>query len=245
MIEARQLSKRYGTMQAVDGVSFSVAPGEVVGLLGPNGAGKTTLLRMLAGLLRPTAGAAFVAGHDVQAETLAAKSHLGFLSADTALYQRLTPRELLRYFGRLHQQPDALVATRIAQLAETLQMQPFLDRRCGQLSAGQRQKTNIARALLHEPPALILDEPTTALDIVTAGLLLQAIAAARDAGRAVLFSTHIFSEAEALCDRVLFVNAGRIVDHGTVGELRARSRRGTLADALFCRLAVAAAGARS
>jgi sodium transport system ATP-binding protein len=236
VIEARGLTKRYGDVVAADGVRFTVRAGEVVGLLGPNGAGKTTILRMLAGILTASDGQAFVAGIDAALDPFAVKQQLGFLSGDTALYQRLTPREVLRYFGRLHGLGDALIAERTARLAGELRMSEFLDRRCAQLSSGQRQKTNIARAFLHDPPALILDEPTGALDVVTGRFLLEAIVAARAAGKAVLFSTHVMSEAEYLCDRVLLLHRGRIIDEGTIAELCARAGGRTLTEAVFHRI---------
>ncbi len=236
MIEAIQLTKRYDAVVAAEGVTFSVAPGEVVGLLGPNGAGKTTILRMLAGILTPSSGTARVAGFDAHTDGLALKRRLGFLSGDTALYQRLTPREILRYFGRLNDMTDKVIEERTQTLVRELRMEDFADRRCQGLSAGQRQKANIARAFLHNPPALILDEPTTALDIVTGSFLLEAIARARAAGKAVLFSTHIMGEAEYLCDRVLLIHGGRIIDSGTVPELCERSGTKTLTDAFLRRI---------
>src|SRR5262249_38288320 len=154
---------------------------------GPNGAGKTTILRMLAGILTPSAGSATIDGIDVQADPFSVKRRLGFLSGDTALYHRLTPRELLRYFGDLHEMPRDRIEARIDELLQNLRMSEFADRRCGTLSSGQKQKTNIARAFLHDPPALILDEPTTALDLVTGRFLLEAIGRARRAGKAILF----------------------------------------------------------
>jgi sodium transport system ATP-binding protein len=226
---------------AAQSVSFSVAPGEVVGLLGPNGAGKTTVLRMLAGILTPSSGYARVAGFDAKTHALELKRKLGFLTGDTALYQRLTPREVLRYFGRLNDMDDATIATRTQALIHDLRMEDFADRRCLGLSAGQRQKANIARAFLHDPPALILDEPTVALDIVTGSFLLEAIARARAAGKAVLFSTHIMGEAEYLCDRVLLINQGRIIDRGTVSELCERTGTKSLTDAFLTRMKTAEA----
>ena len=236
MIDAIELTKRYGALTAAESISFSVQPGEVVGLLGPNGAGKTTVLRMLAGILTPTSGQARVAGCDAQVDPMGLKRQLGFLSGDTALYQRLTPREILRYFGRLNDLDDATIARRTETLIQDLRMQDFIDQRCQGLSAGQRQKANIARAFLHDPPALILDEPTTALDIVTGSFLLEAIARARTAGKAVLFSTHIMGEAEYLCDRVLLIHRGRIIDSGSVPEVIARAGVRTLTDAFLSQM---------
>src|SRR5262245_57872990 len=179
MIEVRGLCKRYGAVVAADDVSFTVKPGEVVGLLGPNGAGKTTILRMLAGILTPSDGTAAIGGVDVRADPFAVKQRLGFLSGDTALYQRLTPREVLRYFGRLHGLSKSALEPRVEKLIDELRMGEFADRRCATLSAGQKQRTNIARAFIHDPPALILDEPTATLDILSGRFLLEAIVAAR------------------------------------------------------------------
>ncbi len=236
MIDADALTKRYGAVTAADGITFQVAAGEVVGLLGPNGAGKTTILRMLAGILTPSSGSARVDGVDTVEDAFEVKRRLGFLSGDTALYQRLTPREVLRYFGRLHGLAPQVITDRIEKLVGELRMTDFADRRCATLSAGQKQKTNIARAFLHDPPALVLDEPTTALDIVTGRFLLDAIERARTAGKAVLFSTHVMGEAEYLCDRVLLLHEGRIIDQGTVAELCARAGARTLAEVFLRRM---------
>jgi sodium transport system ATP-binding protein len=236
MIEAVRLTKKYGAVAAAAEVSFTVGAGEVIGLLGPNGAGKTTILRMLAGILTPSAGSARIAGVDVATQPAEAKRRLGFLSGDTALYQRLTPREVLRYFGRLFRIDDSALTPRIAQLVEELRMTDFADRRCGLLSAGQKQKTNIARAFLHDPPALILDEPTATLDVVTGRFLLEAIARARRQGKAILFSTHVMGEAEHLCDRVLFLDHGRVLDQGTVTEVCHRAQAASLGEAFLRRI---------
>jgi sodium transport system ATP-binding protein len=191
---------------------------------------------MLAGILTPTEGDASIGGVDVRRDPFAAKQRLGFLSGDTALYQRLTPREVLRYFGRLHGLDGRAIDERSARLIGELRMGEFADRRCATLSAGQKQRTNIARAFLHDPPALILDEPTSALDLVTGRFLLEAIKRARAAGKAVLFSTHVMGEAEYLCDRVLLLYRGRIVDDGTIEEVCARAQARTLTEAFFSRI---------
>lgn len=230
---AEGLVKQFGSVRAVDGVSLEVRPGEVVGLLGPNGSGKTTALRMLAGILTPTAGRAWVQGLDLQAEPLAAKRCLGFLSGDTQLYQRLTPREVLRYFGRLYELTEDTITRRIGQLVAALEMSAFADRPCRTLSSGQRQRANLARAFLHEPPVLMLDEPTATLDVISGQFIINAVRRARAAGKAVLFSTHIMSEAEYLCDRLYLLNAGRITDHGTLPEILARSGCANLTDAFL------------
>jgi sodium transport system ATP-binding protein len=233
---AEGLVKRFGTVAAVDGVSLSVSAGEVVGLLGPNGASKTTTLRMLAGILTPDAGCVFVGGLDIHDRPLDAKRRLGFLSGDTQLYQRLTTREVLRYFGRLYGMADALIDARTARLVAELEMGEFADRPCGTLSSGQKQRANIARAFLHEPDLLILDEPTVALDVISGQFIVESIRRQRDEGRAVLFSTHIMSEAEYLCDRILLLHRGHIIDEGVLDDLLARSGCRNLTDAFLLRV---------
>jgi sodium transport system ATP-binding protein len=229
-IRAAGLAKRFGELTAVRQVDLAVRYGEVVGLLGPNGAGKTTLLRLLAGILAPSAGQAWIAGHEVAAAPLQARARLGYLSGGTALYARLTVRETLRYFGRLHSLAEPLIASRMARLVEELEMAPFLDQRCGTLSSGQRQRANIARAFLHDPPVLILDEPTSSLDVVSGSFILESIRRARAAGRAVLFSTHIMSEAEVLCDRIVLLHQGRVLDEGPLADLLARAGQPNLTE---------------
>ena len=227
-ILADRVRHRYGDHWALDGVSFEVHTGEVFGLLGPNGAGKTTLLRVLSGILAPTSGHAEILGIDVRADPLEAKRHLGFLSGDTALYGRLTVREVLAYFGRLHDLDEETLEDRIAFVTEDLQLQPFIDQRTAQLSSGQRQRANLARAFLTDPPVLILDEPTVGLDVISGRFVVDAIASARARGKAVLFSTHIMSEVEALCDRVGLLVRGRLMRIGTHAELIAEG--GTMAE---------------
>ena len=233
---AEGLVKHFGPVAAVDGVSLTVSAGEVVGLLGPNGAGKTTTLRMLAGILTPDAGAVSVGGLDIHDRPLDAKRRLGFLSGDTQLYQRLSTREVLRYFGRLYGMADPLIEARTAQLEEELEMHEFAGRPCGTLSSGQKQRANIARAFLHDPDLLILDEPTVALDVISGQFIVESIRRQRDAGRAVLFSTHIMSEAEYLCDRILLLHRGRIIDEGVLDDLLARSGCRNLTDAFLLRV---------
>jgi sodium transport system ATP-binding protein len=240
MIEAVGLTKRYGAVTAAQGVSFQVAKGEVVGLLGPNGAGKTTVLRMLAGILTPTEGEAWVDGHAASTDAFGLKRSLGFLTGDTALYQRLTPREVLRYFGRLNAMEEGLLGRRIETLLSTFQMQDFADRQIGKLSAGQKQRANVARAFLHDPPALILDEPTTALDVVTGRFLLNALREERARGKATLFSTHVLGDAETLCDRVVLLHQGRVLDDGPVADIVSRAGARTLTDAFLSRIGEAA-----
>ncbi|MBU0551390.1 ATP-binding cassette domain-containing protein [Myxococcota bacterium] len=235
-IEGLGLVKRFPGVEAVRGVDVVVYPGEVVGLLGPNGAGKTTTLRMLAGLIQPSEGVVRIAGFDVASQAAEARARLGFLSSGTGLYRRLSVREVLAYFGRLHGHDEAFIASRIAQLAEELELWPFLDRRCEVLSSGQRQRANIARAFLHDPPVVILDEPTASLDVLSGHFILQAISAARAAGRAVLFSTHIMSEAEVLCDRILLLHEGRVLYQGALEAILAQAQQPNLTYA-FLKLA--------
>lgn len=230
VLVARGLARSFGAVRAVEHVSVTVRAGEVVGLLGPNGAGKTTTLRMLAGILTPERGDVHICGLNVHTQPLEAKRRLGFLSGDTHLYQRLTPVEVLTYFGTLYGLPGGRIRDRVAALVAELEMDAFKDRPCATLSSGQKQRANIARAFLHDPDLLILDEPTTALDVVSGRFVAEAIRRKRSQGRAVLFSTHIMSEAEYLCDRIALVHAGRIIDEGPLPDLLARSGQKNLTD---------------
>jgi sodium transport system ATP-binding protein len=227
MIEARGLTKVFrdrkrGDIRAVDNVSFSVAPGQIYGLLGANGAGKTTALRMLATLLKPTAGTATVAGADVIAEPGRVRANVGFLAASTALYGRLTARELIAYFGRLNGLSDDEIAVRTQRLAADLDMDEFLDRRIDKFSTGMKQKTSIARTLIHDPAVMIFDEPTLGLDVMAARTIVRFIRECRARGKTVIYSTHVMSEVEKLCDIIGIVHAGRLLDEGTLADLRAR-----------------------
>jgi sodium transport system ATP-binding protein len=233
MLRAEGLVKDFPGVHAVADVSLEVRASEVVGLLGPNGAGKTTTLRMLAGILTPDRGRVLVDGLDIHRDPLEAKRRLGFLSGDTLLYHRLSPREVLRYFGELYGMRAPELDTRIEELVARLEMTPFADRPCGTLSSGQKQRANIARAFLHRPQVLILDEPTTALDVISGQFIVDAIREERAAGRAVLFSTHIMGEAEYLCDRILLIHEGHLVDAGTLEELLAHSGQSNLTDAFL------------
>ena len=239
-LQAEALARRFGDVDAVVSVSLRVDAGEVVGLLGPNGAGKTTTLRMLAGVLTPDAGTARINGIDIQADPLRAKAHVGFLSGDTQLYHRLSPREVLTYFGRLYALERRALAARVDALVAALDLTSFADRPCGTLSAGQKQRTNIARAFLHDPLLLILDEPTTALDVVSGRFIVDAIRRERSRGKGVLFSTHIMSEAEYVCDRIAFLHAGRIVLEGTVSALLRATGRDNLTDAFLSTISTTA-----
>ncbi len=230
MIEVRELSKTFadpkrGPFHAVDGVSFSCHPGEIFGVLGPNGAGKTTLLRMLATVLEPSGGTALIAGHDIRREPQQVRASIGFLTGSAALYERLTARETVAYFAQLHGLSPEERDRRIDRAFTALDIHEFADRRCDRLSTGQKQRVNIARAIIHEPPVLFFDEPTSGLDVISARTVVRFIRRCRDEGRTVLFSTHIMSEVEALCDRIAVIYQGKIAAVGTLEELRARTGR--------------------
>ncbi len=227
MIETQKLSKMFrdkkrGEIHAVEAVSFRCEPGRIYGLLGANGAGKTTTLRMLATILQPTSGTARVAGHDVVAEPEEVRARVGFLSTATALYGRLTAEEFVAYFGRLQGLGEAELKERIGRLFKTLEMEEFRDRRCEKLSTGMKQKVSIARTLVHDPPVMIFDEPTIGLDVMTARTIVSFIRDCRQRGKTVIFSTHVMSEAEKLCDTIGIIHEGRIRAEGTLEELRQR-----------------------
>ncbi len=227
MIEARNLTKVFhdkkrGEIRAVDDVSFTCRPGRIYGLLGANGAGKTTTLRLLATLLQPTAGSATVAGFDTVAEPERVRASVGFLATSTALYGRLTARETITYFGRLNGLSDAAVAARVARLADELDLHEFLDRRVEKFSTGMKQKTSIARTLVHDPAVLIFDEPTIGLDVMTARNIVRFVRDCRTRGKTVIYSTHVMSEVEKLCDTVGIIHHGRLVAEGSLAELGQR-----------------------
>ena len=234
MIEAENLGKHFraphgGTLRAVNGVNFRCQPGQVYGLLGANGAGKSTTLRMLATLLEPTSGSARVAGHDIRRDSAAVRSNIGFLSAATALYGRLTAREMTEYFGRLHGMEGETLRARVDDVFARLEID-FGERRCDTLSTGMKQKVSIARTLVHDPPVMIFDEPTLGLDVMTARAIVGFIRECRAHGKTVLFSTHVMSEAEKLCDVVGIIHQGRLLAEGTLAELRGRYRQQDLED---------------
>ncbi len=212
-----------GEKRAVDGLGFCVGEGEIYGLIGPNGAGKTTTLRILAGLMKPTAGEVLINGFDVTEHPQQAKRAIGFLTAHTGLYQRLSPRELLPYFAELNGLDRAFTARRVQHLIDWLGMADFADMRCGALSTGQKQRTNIARALIADPPILILDEPTLGLDVLTNRVILEFIRQQRQAGKSIVLSTHYLDEAETLCDRVGLLHEGRLIAEGDLPALRQQS----------------------
>ncbi|MBT3234016.1 MAG: ATP-binding cassette domain-containing protein [Calditrichaeota bacterium] len=211
--------RKRGKVEAVKGVSFEAFAGEIFGLLGPNGAGKTTCLRMLATILKPTEGSAFIAGSSVTENPDKARRSFGFMSGDTGLYDRLSAREMVAYFGNLYSLSSDEVNTRVSLLGEKLDMGDFFDRRCAKLSTGQKQKVSIARTVIHDPPVLILDEPTSGLDVLASRNIVSFIRSARDDGKCVVLSTHDMGEAERLCDRIGIIHNGSIVAIGTKQEL--------------------------
>ncbi len=228
MVVAENLVKVFPTpdgreKRAVDGLSFRVKAGQIYGLLGPNGAGKTTTLRMLSGLMVPTGGAAWLAGHNVADKPDEVKRVLGFLTANTGLYQRLTPRELLIYFARLHGMERERARDRAGHLIRWLDMGDFADLRCGALSTGQKQRVNIARALVADPPILVMDEPTLGLDVLSNRMILEFIKRERDEGKAIILSTHYLNEAEDMCDQIGLLHNGTLVAEGDLASLRSLS----------------------
>jgi len=235
MIEVQALRKSFqsrgGAIVAVDDVSFVARDGEITGLLGPNGAGKTTTLRMLYTLMQPDAGRVLVDGLDPALQAGDVRRRLGVLPDARGLYKRLTARENVAYFGRLHGLDAAVMAERIERLAAALGMHDFMDRRTEGFSQGQRTKTAIARALVHDPRNVLLDEPTNGLDVMTTRGLRQFLRELRAEGRCVLLSSHIMQEVAALCDRIVVIAQGRVVAQGTPAELRAQTGEPNLEDA--------------
>jgi sodium transport system ATP-binding protein len=235
MIEAQGLSKVFydkkrGPIRAADSISFRCEPGHIYGLLGANGAGKTTTLRMLATLLKPTSGTAQVGGFDVIGDPENVRRNVGFLSTATALYGRLSAEEMVEYFGRLHGLEGESLRKAVDGLFEALDMNSYRDRRCEKLSTGMKQKVSIARTLIHDPAVMIFDEPTAGLDVMAARAIVNFIRQCRDRGKTVIFSTHIMTEAEKLCDRIGIIHSGKLLAEGTLAELRQRSGKTDLED---------------
>ncbi|HEY7326855.1 MAG TPA: ATP-binding cassette domain-containing protein [Gemmataceae bacterium] len=238
MIQVDNLRKsfrdlRRGLVHAVDGVSFEARPGEIFGLLGPNGAGKTTTMRILCTVLRPTGGTALVAGYDVATQPALVRQHIGFLSANTAIYDRMSAWELVEYFGRLYGLEGERLQKRLDMVFTTLRMNDFRDTLGAKMSTGMRQKVSIARAIVHDPPVLIFDEPTAGLDVLVGRAVLDTISELRALGKCILFSTHILREVERLCDRVAILSRGRVQACGTLPELRQSYRKEDLEELFF------------
>jgi sodium transport system ATP-binding protein len=238
MIHVENLCKsfrdlRRGQVLAVDHVSFDARPGEILGLLGPNGAGKTTTMRILCTVLRPTGGTATVAGYDVLTQPGQVRQNIGFLSANTAIYDRMSAWELVEYFGRLYGMERERLRARMEEVFTSLRMNDFRDVLGARMSTGMRQKVSIARAIIHDPPVLIFDEPTAGLDVLVGRAVLENIRRLRDLGKCVLFSTHIMREVEKLCDRVAIIGKGRVRACGTLAELREQYGQDDLEELFF------------
>lgn len=238
MIQVENLQKSFldyqsGWIPAVDGVSFECRPGEVFGLLGPNGAGKTTTLRILSTVLRPTGGRAVVAGHDVLLEPEAVRARIGYMSASTGIYDRMTAWELVEYFGRLYGLAPDRLRERMETIFDWLQMNDFRNVLGAKMSTGMRQKVSIARTIVHDPPVLIFDEPTSGLDILVARNVLQKIAELRDQGKTILFSTHAMHEVEKLCSRVAIIYKGKVQAEGGPREMLERFNQPDLEELFF------------
>ncbi len=235
MIELTDLHKQFktktGKVTAVDGVGFTARDGAITGLLGPNGAGKTTTLRMLYTLMKPDRGSVRVDGRDAYVEAEAVRRSLGVLPDARGVYKRLTARENITYFGRLHGMDEAAIARNTDRLVEALGMRDFIDRRSEGFSQGQRTKTAIARALVHDPKNVILDEPTNGLDVMTTRGLREFLLRLKGEGRCVILSSHIMQEVGALCDHIVVIAKGRVTAQGSPDELRAQTGESNLEDA--------------
>jgi sodium transport system ATP-binding protein len=238
MIHVRHLTKHYadlkrGKVVALGGVSFDAMPGQIYGLLGPNGAGKTTVLRILSTILRPSGGTASVNGYEVLTQASHVRHQIGFVSTNTAVYDRMTAWEMVEYFGRLYGLKEEPLRERMELIFERLQMNEIRDLLGAKMSTGMKQKVSIARAIVHDPPVLIFDEATSGLDVLVARALLKTIAELRDHGKCVVFSTHIMREAEKLCDRIAIMHRGHLLAEGTLGELCDRYEQPDLEELFF------------
>lgn len=228
MIEVNDLAKSFydkkrGEVHALDHVSFGVQAGEIFGLLGPNGAGKTTCLRLLATILKPTAGSAQVGDGDIVRSPEKVRRQIGFLSGDMGQYARLTPREVLSFFGKLNGLENEKLRQRIEEMVKTFDFGEFADTKIDKLSTGMKQKVAIARTVLHDPPILILDEPSSGLDVPTARMIENFMLRAKQSGKCILFSTHVMEEAEYLCDRIGVIHQGKLKALGNMEQLRERT----------------------
>ena len=231
MIEVAGLRKTFGSVVAVDEVSFTAEDGQITGLLGPNGAGKSTTLRMMYGLMAPEAGRVRVDGHDVREATVAAQARIGALPDTHALYPRLTGRENIRYFARLRAVPEAEADARLGEFIRLLDMEDFVERRAKGYSHGERSRVLLARALIHRPRNVLLDEPTNGLDVMSTRRMREMIRELRDRGCAVLFSSHAMNEVSLLCDRIVIIAAGRVAADGTPDRIREAAGTENLEDA--------------
>ena len=238
MIHVRDLTKHYadlkrGRLIALSGLSFDARQGQIYGLLGPNGAGKTTALRILSTILRPTGGAASVCGYDVITQPSHVRRCIGFMSANTAVYDRMTAWEMVEYFGRLYGMPEEELRDRMESLFTRLQMNDIRELLGAKMSTGMKQKVSIARAIVHDPPVLIFDEATSGLDVLVARALLRTVAELREQGKCIVFSTHIMREAEKLCDRIAVMYRGQILAEGSLPELQEQHHEQDLEELFF------------
>lgn len=238
MIEVSELTKCFsdakrGTVSALGGVSFEVKPGEVFGLLGPNGAGKTTCLRILSTVLRPTSGRTIISGYDVANYPAQVRSRIGFMSNNTGIYDRMTAWEMVEYFGKLYGLSGNALDSRMNEVFTMLQMHEFKDLLGSKMSTGMRQKVSIARTIVHDPPVLIFDEPTSGLDVLVARNVIEAVSKLRDAGKSIIYSTHIMSEVERLCDRVAVIHKGQILAMGTRQQLCEQHKSDSMEELFF------------
>jgi len=236
MIKSLELTKIFtdkkrGQVFAVNKASFEISPGEIFGLLGLNGAGKTTTLRLLAGLLKPNSGTAYICGIDVVKQPEKSKAKLGFLTGTTGLYGRLKASEMIRYFGQLYGMSKSETDQRLDELMEILGMTEFAETRCDKLSSGTKQKVSIARTMIHDPEVIILDEPTAGLDVISSRAVIDFINTEKARSKTIIFSTHIMHEAEKLCDRIGVIHEGRIIDIGTPDELKNKTGCADMDDA--------------
>ena len=246
MIQVTKLEKTFhdrkkGDVHAVRGISFTCKPGQVFGLLGRNGAGKTTTLRMLATILVPTGGTATVAGFDIIEKSAEVRRRIGYLSGETKLYDRLTGRELLQYFGALAGMSGAAVAARIEALSERFTLGQLLDVRVGKMSTGMKQRLSITRVVFHDPEVMIFDEPTAGLDVIAARGVLSLIDDLKRQGRTIIYSTHIMTEAERICDEVAIIEQGQILAHGSIEAIRDRAPSRSVED-VFVEVVTSAGG---
>ncbi len=238
MIQVHELTKsfsdsRRGQFVALKGISFRAVPGEIFGLLGPNGAGKTTALRILSTVLRPSSGSVTVNGFDVVTQSTQVRRQIGFMSANTAVYDRMTGWEMVEYFGRLHGIPRDQLAARMEHLFDRLKMNDTRDVLGAKMSTGMKQKVSVARAVVHDPPVLIFDEATAGLDVLVARALLNTIAELRDGGKCIIYSTHIMREAEKLCDRIAILHRGSVLADGTLHDVREQYGQQDLEELFF------------
>jgi sodium transport system ATP-binding protein len=235
LIQCTSLTKKFGGFTAVDQVTFEVGNGEVFGLLGPNGAGKTTTMRLLSTLLKPTSGTATVAGYDLLREPQKVRASIGVLPEDSGLYDRLTPREHLRYYGKLHRMPEDILRKRSDELLDIMELEDRADTKVGDFSKGMKQKVALLRAFIHDPPVLLLDEPTAGLDVMSARSIHGFVERFRKEGKAIMISTHNMTEAQKLCDRIAIIDHARIVAVGTVAELQEKTSQKDL-ESIFVQL---------